>query len=151
MSQIKYATPLLIELLPSRWLFVVLSFMHAGAMLVLLPLPWPWWSQTVLCGIIAISLWHQLRTHALLIAPQAVVTLLWDADDEWTLHLQNKQTLSGELAHSTFIHPWLTVLNFKNPGKWRQRSVIILPDNIHPDVFRQLRVRLQLRRKNSQA
>ena len=52
-------------------------------------------------------------------------------DDQWH---------KGEVLSSSFISPWLTVLNLCLAGAARARHVVILPDNAEKDAFRRLRV-----------
>jgi toxin CptA len=57
---------------------------------------------------------------------------------------------------SSFVAPYLTVLELKPLGagglwqRFRTRSVVILPDGIDAEEFRQLRVLLRWKWKNTQ-
>ena len=69
------------------------------------------------------------------------------------LHLTGRnrcriETYAGESIHttidaSTFVASYMTVLCLKAGQTYRYRTVVILPDNIEPDSFRQLRIWLK--------
>jgi hypothetical protein len=48
------------------------------------------------------------------------------------------------LHPSTYVHPWLVVLNFRLADRRRLRSLVLLPDTLDADSFRHLRLRLGL-------
>jgi toxin CptA len=49
----------------------------------------------------------------------------------------------AEILDSSFVAPWLTVLNLKQLQSGLIRHVLIVPDNVDPEAFRHLRVWLR--------
>jgi toxin CptA len=49
----------------------------------------------------------------------------------------------GQVLASSFITPWLTVLNLRAAGTARTRRLLIVPDNVEQEAFRRLRVVLR--------
>jgi hypothetical protein len=50
---------------------------------------------------------------------------------------------TGHLAHESFVSPWLTVIRWRPTGARLDRTVLILPDMLPHEDFRQLRVLLK--------
>ena len=117
-----------------------LLLLHAAvfAVVALLPLPLP----TVMALMVAVLLslaWHW-RTRVSPRYPQAVRGLHWEADGECVLQLASGEQLTARLAVHAFVTPWLVILYFHG----RPRHLVLLPDMLAPQAFRQLRVRLRL-------
>ncbi|MBL0010540.1 MAG: hypothetical protein IPP22_05050 [Nitrosomonas sp.] len=106
--------------------------------------------KTVVAFALAFSLIYYLRKDALLAADNAVK--FFELSDDMQCRLT---TCAGEsmtcsiLGSSTFVAPYLTVLNIKPMGKFFTRSIVILPDGIDAEEFRQLRVWLRWKWKNN--
>jgi len=60
-----------------------------------------------------------------------------------TLETRDGQYLPCVILGSTFVAPYLVVLNVKLLNKFLGCSVVILPDSIDGEEFRQLRVLLR--------
>lgn len=143
MSLNKYAAPLALEIAPSPRFALALACAHGGAAAVamLLPLPYEWlWVVTVFILVHgAYAIWR----HALLRSASSVVRVLWDTQDQWMLTRRDGVAFSAQLLPGSYLHPRLTVLNFK-VARWRRASVVIVPSRVAVEGFRQLRVRLML-------
>lgn len=81
----------------------------------------------------------------------AVQEALLRTDNIWLLSINNlkaidqktdQKPIKAELLSGCLVQPWLTILQFKIPNQ-RKKSLILLKDNIDPDTFRRLRVRLR--------
>ncbi len=75
--------------------------------------------------------------------PWSLKEVIWQTDGSWYLIQGDGRQLEGRLLGSTYVSPALVVLNFRC-GRWRNRSLVLLPDNLEPDLHRRLRVRLRL-------
>lgn len=129
------------DVLPSRRLAATLILAYSVAMLALLPLSLPAWALIPLCLLLLFSLWLHLRQVAWLSSPSAVVKLKLEGE-VLELTLRNKQQRTEQILPSSFVSPFLTILNLRGDSYW-PRSVIILPDCMDSDSFRQLRVGLK--------
>lgn len=116
---------------------------HAGALGVLAMLPAPDWIIVVLTVVVVAHAVYSIRRHALLRDAGSVVRVLWDAQGQWTLTQRDGTAFSAKLLSGSYLHPILTVLNFK-VSNWRRMSVVILPRRVEAENFRKLRVRLML-------
>jgi Membrane-bound toxin component of toxin-antitoxin system len=70
--------------------------------------------------------------------PEEVV---WKRNNEWIIN--DGKADEAVLLSTSMVFPWLTILNFKLKNL-RPKSIIIFPDNLDKEVFRQLRVRLKV-------
>ncbi|MDN5882611.1 MAG: hypothetical protein L0H75_09220 [Nitrosospira sp.] len=147
------ATPspplLVIRLKPSMRLAVVLSLAHFSAIGLLWPLMLPTAVKLMGSAILALSLVFYVRHYALLRSPGSVVGLELSDEMACTLETRRGTRIPSALLGSSFVAPYLTVLEFKpldSPKPWRRvfsRSLTILPDGIDAEEFRQLRVLLR--------
>ncbi len=143
MSSPKYATPLILEPRPSRWLLLLMLFAHGGAVAVLLVLDeWSWPIRLFLAVAVLVSLWFSLGRLGWWQSPTRIRRLIWQTGNEWRLALSNGEILTARLRPSSFMHPWLVVLNLCVEGQRLPRSLVLARDSLDATTFRQLRVRL---------
>ena len=105
--------------------------------------------QLILVLIIAIAAYQSINRYALLKAGNAIVKVNWNGYGDWSLMTNNGLEYNASLQNDTFVHPNLTVLNFKREDN-KKCSVVIFPDMIDKEIFRQLRVRLKLDKNKEQ-
>ena len=117
-----------------------LVLLHAAALTVvaLLPLPLPIILALVVTVLLSLA-WHW-RTRVSPRYPHAVRGLRWEANGDCVLHLASGKQLNTRLASHAFVMPWLVILYFHG----RPRHLVLLPDMLATQAFRQLRVRLRL-------
>jgi hypothetical protein len=117
-----------------------LALLHATALtvVVLLPLPVPAILALLVATLLSLA-WHW-RTRVSPRYPHAVRALRWDADGNCILWLASGEQLTASLAAHAFVMPWLVILYFHG----RPRHLVLLPDMLSAQAFRQLRVRLRL-------
>lgn len=138
------ATPLALELRPSRVLGVVYALAWGGGAAAPLFSAVPPGVAAGLALAALAGLLASLRQSAFNTAPDAVTGLLWAADGDWVLGLADGRRVAATLLPGPYRHPQLTVLRFRVPGRWRPVSAVITPDRVDPEAFRRLRVRLYL-------
>jgi toxin CptA len=160
-SSVQYTRPLLtVRLKPSRHLAVMLSLAHFTAIGLLWPLAIPVMVKLAGSAILAASLVLYIRYYVFLTSPGSVrgLKLGLDAADAMTcmLETQRGDVITCMPLGSSFVAPYLAVLELKPVGArrlWQRfgtRSVVILPDGIDAEEFRQLRVLLRWKWKNAQ-
>lgn len=136
----QYATPLQFDIGPSRSMLAWLLSLHVTALLVVALLPVPMAAAVTLAVAVLFSMaWHwRLRVSQRY--PHAVSGLCWKADGDCILKLASGEQLTTRLAAHAFVMPWLVILYFQD----RPRHLVLLPDMLATQVFRQLRVRLRM-------
>lgn len=142
--------PLLVLRLGSSFrLALMLGLAHLSAISLLWPLMLPVAAKLASTAALAISLVIYLRHHALRSSPGSITGLALAEDMTCTLETRRGERIACALLGSSFVAPYLTVLELKplNGTRWsdrlRSRSVVILPDVIAEEDFRRLRVLLR--------
>ena len=130
------------KLQPSRYFAAILIAAHGIALAALFPLVLPGWSKVALASLISFSLMYHLRRDAWLSAPSASVALVLEGDRA-VLTTRGGEQLAGQILRDSLVTPFLTVLNVLPQGAHLARSVVILPDSLDAESFRQLRVCLK--------
>ncbi len=151
MSSTAYATPLRLELKPSRTLFWLLTFSHLGAAGLLPTMGLPVWATAGLVASVLVSYLWLVARHALMRHPGATVSLLWPSGTQWHVRSRNGAEVSAQLSPESFVRPWLTVLLLRPETGGRPRNVVLLADMLDAEAFRRLRVRLRLEYKAGEA
>lgn len=141
---------LTIHLKPSRQLIVLLCFAHFSTACILWQIDWSIYIRLIGTTLLAISLYLYLQHHALLLSPQSIVSFYLPTDNSTC----RAQTRSNEhiiftIRSDTFVTSYLTILSLKSPHSIFSRNIVIFPDGIDIEKFRQLRVWLRWKwRKN---
>jgi len=126
----------------SRYLATMLISAHGATLAALFPLALPGWAKMALASLILFSLVYHLRRDAWLSAPSASVALILEGD-RVVLTTRGGEQLAGQILRDSLVTPFLAVLNVLPQGARLARSVIILPDSLDTESFRQLRVWLK--------
>lgn len=135
-----------IGLRPSRRLAAALVGIHilAAGGLVASRLP----AAVLAAGlpILIASLVFAVRRHAWLASPRSLVRL--DLSDTLEIEAEDRsgRRLAGAVLGTTFVAPWLVVINFKAEGRRLPHAVVLLPDATDSESHRALRVWLRWRR-----
>ncbi|HEC18107.1 MAG TPA: hypothetical protein ENI97_02050 [Gammaproteobacteria bacterium] len=113
-------------------------------MVILFPLDLHIAIKLIIALFLLISLvvaWKKQPGH---IGEAGVKTLVWQPDGSWLLESEDGQVFNAHLHESTYVHPWLVVLNFRVPGKRGLLSFPLAPDALDGETFRALRTRLKV-------
>ncbi len=122
-------------------LFVVLS--HAAGLIAaaLLPVAVP--LRLALGLLVVVSLVYGFKAHVLRRGGSALAAVELDSVAGWSLYTSEGVVKNASLHPSSFIRPWLMVLNF-SVGRFRSRTMILSPDAVDGDSLRRLRVQLRI-------
>lgn len=143
MASVREAPAFHAQLSVSKRFVCLLSLAHAGAlaigvaMSVAIPL------LTPLCLAMAASWVWTLRRDALLKSARSYVAL--EINDERSVALQMRcgGWIYGELKPSTYVLPWLIILDVAAEKRWFGTRVVLFPDSMTQDAHRRLRTRLR--------
>jgi len=145
MSSPKYASPLILKPETSRVFTGLFAVAHLGAMAIVLPLNFSWLIKITLLTLVAVSMFVVLRGKGF----ANVNVLTWKEGSEWVLELNDGTQVETYLLPSSYVSPWLVVLNFSKAENQRGRSVTLFRDTLDQETFRRLRVRLRMGGKNA--
>lgn len=134
-----------LEIGRSRTLVLLFSMVHGLAMLLL---PWsgfPGWVNLLLGAGIALHALHAITLDGWPLRQSAIGGI--ELTDACELRVRDiaGQWQKAAIHPSSFVTPYLTVLNFRIEGQRRLRHLIIVPDRVDADAFRHLRVWLRWR------
>jgi hypothetical protein len=139
----KYATPLRLELGPSRLLGYWLLLVHGVPTLMLPVLQLSGWLSLAVFSALLCSLAWTWRLQVRRRHPDAVCAMVWGEDKDCLLGLYSGEQEKVSLSARAFILPWLVILHF-NRQRRPARHLVLLPGMLGREVFRKLRVRLKL-------
>lgn len=137
-----------IELSPSRYLALTLIAAHGMAMavsLLLLPL----WAGMAAALLLLVSLRQCLLCHVWLSLPHSCAGLVLEEEGAVFIRRDGAH-LPCRILPGSLVSPWLTVLNAQPQNARGVLSIVILPDSLDAESFRQLRVRLRWGNYSSQ-
>jgi len=132
-----------VSLKASRVLAALLVAMHAVGAVLLWILPLAPWLKAAATSVLLASLMFYLRRDALRSLARSVTALSLNSECGCAIQSVRGEWLETKLLGSSFVSPYLTVLNLSPHGAWRARHVVIFPDAVDPEAFRQLRVLLK--------
>ena len=132
-------------------LAIALSAAHlaAGGLLWLVPIPVL--GKSVFTLAIVVSLAYFLARDALLHAPHSIVALELRDGGGVSLQTRRGEWIEGAVLDSSYVSPYLTVVNFRLRGGRATRNVVLLSDNLDPRDGRRLRMWLRWKRGDGSA
>jgi toxin CptA len=142
--------PIAATLTPSPLLAGLLLGMHGMCALLLWLLPLSRPLQLTLLLMLAASLTYHWLRDVLLRLSDSVSGLHLATDGTFSVRLRHDDWVPAEVLGSSFVRPWLTVLNLKLEGRRSMLPVVLLPDTLNHDDFRRLRVWLNWGRHGAQ-
>jgi toxin CptA len=130
---------------PSRRLAGLLAGMHGFAAALFWLAPLPHWLAVLLMAVLLGSAWRTLRRDGFRTLPHSLIALRLDADCCCEFQTRAGAWHEATLLGSSFVAPYLTVLNLKPAGGRLVKHLVILPDAVNAEDFRRLRVWLKWR------
>lgn len=132
-----------IPLKPSKTLVGLLGAMHVLSAALLWPLAMPTWLKAALALCLLASLRFHLRRDGFLISPRSVVAFQIDQECKCAFQTRDGNWTDARLLGTSFVSPWLTVLNLLPDGQRFATHIVLLPGSLDREDFRQLRVLLR--------
>jgi len=126
----------------SHWLTLIISLGHAAVAGALVMIPMQKFALILLFVVLIWSVTYYLLRDALLALPGSWVGLRLE-DEQLTLFNRRGDAMIGRLLKSSVVMPNLVILNIAITNhRWTQ-NVILMPDSMDEESFRQLRVALK--------
>jgi toxin CptA len=136
-------TYLRITIRSSTMLALGLCAAHLGAGVAVWLAAVPLWLKMGLSLGIVASLGWPLASQAALRAAEAIVAVEITESGRLAFLTRRGKWRGCELLGSTYVSPWLTILNLKPEGGRFVRHVVLVPDNVDARDFRRLRTWLR--------
>ncbi|MEK6731413.1 MAG: protein YgfX [Pseudomonadota bacterium] len=126
---------------PSKILFLFFSLLHILVLIVigLLTIAWP--IKIGLSILCVISAYYLCWRVTFMRAKNAIIAC-YLVDESWFVENRAGKSFEADLLGETFASIIVIVLNFKIQKTGKRRSLILMPDSLHKDVFRRLKVYL---------
>lgn len=135
--------PLTLIFKPSYYLLAILAGMGLGCLLILLLVPMPVLMKLALMLLVLCSTAYNIFKYALLRLPGSCLQLRMTADSQCFVTLEDGTETEVQIQPHSFVASYLTIINYKQPGKFWQQHAVILPDSLDAEAFRMLRVNLR--------
>jgi toxin CptA len=115
---------------------------YAIVILVILLIPIVVWLRVVIVVLLLCALLYYLRRDAWLLASSSYVAIRF-VGGEIILQTHDGTELLGKVLGDSLVTPILTILNVLPNGGKRVCSVVLFPDSLDSERFRELRVLLR--------
>lgn len=115
---------------------------YVPAILIVFMLPIDTWARLMLVFFLLCGLYYYVRHDALHIMLSSIVGLRLEGD-QVSLIMRGGGELTGVIQPDSLVTPALTILNVLPQGKKRVRSLLIFPDSLDKERFREMRVLLR--------
>jgi toxin CptA len=132
-----------IRLTPSRLLAAMLILAHTAAIALVLMVELPQWLKVVAMVLLIAQCAVAVRRQAFLTGADAATAIEITSDHRINVETRAAGWCEYEVLGSTYVTPYLTVLNLRQSGTRSARHVLLLPDSLNADDFRKLRVWLR--------
>ena len=134
---------------PSHLLAAILSVAHAVAIALVLSVDLPLWIKLVATALLSVQATIVVRRQALLRGRGAATAIEITSDHKLNLETRAGGWREYAVLGSTYVTPCLTILNLREPGNRLARRIVLLPDSLHAEDFRKLRVWLRWKVDNA--
>jgi toxin CptA len=130
---------------PSRRLAAALSVAHALGAIGVIASPLP----SIVAGLLLLtlsgSLAFHLRRDAWLLSRSSLVLLELSDTLDFVAEDRSGSRLVGTVLGTTFVSPWLVVINLRVEQSRFRRALVVMPDATDQQSFRAVRVWLRWR------
>lgn len=144
--------PIRLDFKPSKRLAAILAIAAAIACFALAVLSIALWIKLAAMTVAVLATAYHVL-HALQRTPRSCIALVLDSKGEWQLTMRDGSRYAATILPSSFVTPYLTILNCRLTGRWLRYAwqrypwhhyhLVILPDAVDAESFRRLRVWLR--------
>jgi toxin CptA len=117
------------------------AYLIAAALFSMLELPL--WGKAAMMLIMAVILALQSRRFAFLASPNSIVALEFDSENALNFQKRDGTRHACQVMATSFVSPYLTLLNLKSAETGARCHLVILPDSLEKEDFRRLRIWLR--------
>lgn len=135
--------PIKLNLKPSYWLAALLAASSLGACIIVLCMPMPISLKIFICVPVVLAAAYFIAQDTLILLPWSFTGLALNTKGELLVTRKDGLDSTASVLPSSFVAAYLTVLNLKISGSRWRRNMLLTPDRVDGDVFRQLRVWLR--------
>lgn len=107
-------------------------------------MPWP--ANAALATAIVGSLGVTLLRFAFLKSGGSITAIRIEGAGELAIRLRSGSWRTARLLETSFVSPYLTILNLKTDDSYFARHAVLMPDNVSSEDFRRFRIWLRWKR-----
>jgi toxin CptA len=116
---------------------------YGAAITAVLMVELPQWFKVVAITVLIAQCVVVVRRRAFLLGADAATAIEVTSDHRMSVETRSSGWCEYDVLGSTYVTPYLTVLNLRRPGNRMAKHVALLPDSLNADDFRKLRVWLR--------
>lgn len=131
-------------LIPSWYLAGFLGAAYVGSCLCVIFSDVPFWIKLPLVLFALAHAYHVLSRYALLRDAKAIVRCCVQDKTRWQLATKSGDIYKADILGDSWSSAFMVVLNFRQVHNQKRVSVLLLKGMLAPDVFRKLRVYLNV-------
>jgi len=140
--------PIQLDFKPSIRLTLIICIMGLGAGAILILPALIWQIKLPLGFLILTAVIYNVGQYGLLLLPSSCIALNVNSSNQLQLILRNGKVLSVDVCRDSVVTPYLTVVSCKEQdanifARVFTRHLLILPDMLDAETYRQLRVWLR--------
>jgi toxin CptA len=135
---------------PSRLLAVTFAAVHVASAATLLPLALSVELKLACAVLMAASLIHSIRRHALLRGRRSITAIAIENQENGAVCAADSEWHDAKVLGTTYVTANLTVINMRPAGARLASHVLLTVDNIDAEDFRKIRVLLRWARPKPQ-
>jgi hypothetical protein len=132
-----------VVLRPSRIATCALVALAGFAIVLLVIMPAPAWTDALAALVLIGWAAHRIRQQGLRCAASSIVELKLHEDRTIVVHRKDGRLRAGRVLDTSHIHPAFTSIVWRPDGARLARSIPIVADMLDRDEFRRLRVLLR--------
>ncbi len=140
--------PIHLNLKPSPLLAWLIGLANAICCLIVLFLPIHIGFKLLVVPVLVAMAIYSIRRYAMLALDKSINRMSLTHESKLQLISRNGARQEAKVLESTFVAAYLTVLNAEDMETGKRIHIILMPDNVEPDSFRQLRVWLRWGRES---
>jgi len=137
-----------IALRPSRNATCVFAVLTGFAIVLLVIMPAPLWTDALAALVLIGWAAHRIRQHGLRRVPSSIVEVMLYEDRTIVVQRKDGRMRAGRVLDCSHVHPAFTSIVWRPDGARLARSVPIVADMLGADDFRRLRVLLRYGRSD---
>jgi toxin CptA len=131
--------PHFFKILSSRIFAIFLFAGYSLAIIILILLPLAPTFKFIFSGMLACALFYYLWRFAWLLSPSSVVALRMDGVDMFLIFLNGRE-MQVQILTDTLVIPFITILSMVSSATGSKHNVVIFPDSLDSERYRELRV-----------
>ena len=132
-----------IKLRRSGQMAAVLTVAHGAGIVFFAMVGLPLWARIAGAGILIVQWVFCMRRHALMLAADSPTGIEINSNNEFSLGMRSCEWRNYDVLGSTYVMPYLTVLQLQQKGGRAINRIALLPDSLQAEDFRKLRVWLR--------